>query len=50
MSTETPRGGWPLGCVVKVFPEKDNRVLVVDVQVGKNVYRRPIVKLCPLEH
>ena len=50
MSTETPRGKWPLGRVVKVFPGKDDRVRVVDVQVGKSVYRRPIVKLCPLEN
>ncbi|XP_078360400.1 uncharacterized protein LOC144644752 [Oculina patagonica] len=49
MSTETPRGRWPLGRIVKVLPGKDDRVRVVDVQVGKTVYRRPIVKLCPLE-
>ena len=50
MSTETPRGKWPLGRVVKVFPGKNDRVRVVDVQVGKAVYRRPIVKLAPLEN
>ena len=49
MSPDTSRGKWPLGRVVKVFPGKDNRVCVVDVQVGKTVLRRPIVKLCPLE-
>ena len=36
MSTETPRGKWPLGRIVKVFPGKDDRVRVVDVQVGKS--------------
>ena len=50
MSTETLRGKWPLGRVVKVFPGEDERNHVVDVQVGKTVYRRPIAKLCPLEH
>ena len=49
MSTETLREKWPLGGIIKVFPGKDNRVRVVDVQVGKTVYRRPVVKLCPLE-
>ena len=50
MSQDTPRGKWPLGRVVKVFPGKDSRVGAVDVQVGKTVLQRPIVKLCPLEH
>ena len=49
MSPDTPRGKWPLGRVVKVFPGKDSRVRVVDVQVGKTVLWRPIEKLCPLE-
>ena len=49
MSPDTPRGKWPLERVVKVFPGKDSRVRVVDVQVGKTVLWRPIVKLCPLE-
>lgn len=50
MSTDTPRGKWPLGRIVKLFPGKDNKVRVVDIQVGRTVLRRPIVKLCPLEH
>lgn len=49
MSTDTPRGKWPLGRIVKLFPGKDNKVRVVDVQVGRTVLRKPIVKLCPLE-
>jgi len=43
MSTETPRGKWPLGRTIKVLPGKDDQVRVVDVQVGKTVYRRPVV-------
>ena len=31
MSTDTPRGKWPLGRIVKLFPGKDNKVRVVDV-------------------
>ena len=46
MSTETPRGKWPLGRVVKAFPGKDDRVCVVDVQ--KTVYRRPISETLPV--
>ena len=49
MSPDTPRGKWPLGRIVKVLPRKDSRVRIVDVQVGKTLLRRPIVKLCPLE-
>ena len=49
MSLDTPRGKWPLGRIAKMFPAKDNKVWVVDVQVGKTVLRRAIVKLCPLE-
>ena len=50
MSPDTPRGRWPLGRITKVHPGQDGRVRVVDVQVGKSVMRRPVVKLCPLEH
>lgn len=50
MSPETPRGRWPLGRITKVYPGQDGKVRVVDVQVGKSVMRRPVVKLCPLEH
>lgn len=49
MSTDTARGKWPLGRIVKGFPGED-KVQVVDVQVGKSVFQRPIEKLCPLEH
>ena len=50
MSPDTPRGRWPLGCITKVHPGEDGKVRVVDVQVRKSVMRRPVVKLCPLEH
>ena len=50
MSTDTPKGKWTLGWIVKAFPGKDNKVRVVEVQVGRTVFRRPNVKLWPLEH
>ena len=36
--------------ITKVHPGQDGKVRVVDVQVEKSVMRRPVVKLCPLEH
>ena len=50
MSPDTSRGRWPLGHITKVHPGQDGKVRVVDVRVGKRVLRRPVVKLCPLEH
>ena len=37
MFTDTPRGKWPLGTIVKVYPGKDSKVRVVDVQVGSTI-------------
>ena len=50
MSPDTPRGKWPLGRIVKTHPGTDGQVRVVDVQVGKSIVTRPVVKLCPLEY
>lgn len=49
MCTDTPRGKWPLGRIVKTYPGKDGIVRVVDVKIKDNVMRRPVAKLCPLE-
>jgi len=49
MSSDTPRGKWPLGRIVKTHPGADGQVRVADVQVGKKTVTRPVVKLCPLE-
>ena len=49
MSPKTPRGHWPLGRVVEVYPGKDGHVRVAKVQVGKEEFLRPITKLCQLE-
>ena len=44
-----PRGRWPLGRVVAVYPGKDGVVRVVDVQVNGKVYRRSVHRLVPLD-
>ena len=49
ISPDTPRGNWPLGRVLEVYPGDDGRVCVVKVQVGEGTLTRPVTKLCPLE-
>ena len=49
MSPDTPRGKWPLGRVMEVYPGKDGFVRVVKVLVNGKEISRPISKLCPLE-
>ena len=49
MSPKTPRGHWPLGRIIEVYPGKDGHVRVAKVQVGKEEFLRPITKLCQLE-
>ena len=36
ISPNTPRGHWPLGRVIEVYPGQDGHVRVAKVQVGKN--------------
>ena len=40
-----PRGLWPLGKIVAVYPDKDQRVRQVLVKTRYSVLRRPISKL-----
>ena len=49
LSTDTPRGQWPLGRITKTFTGSDDRVRVVNVQVGQNELTRSVHKLVPLE-
>ena len=37
VSPKTPRGHWPLGRIVEVYPGKDGHVRVTKVQVGKDL-------------
>ena len=47
-SPDLPRGKWPLGIIVAVYPGQDDRVRVVDVKTGGQIYKRPANKMCPL--
>ncbi|KAJ8033443.1 hypothetical protein HOLleu_23685 [Holothuria leucospilota] len=49
MEKDIPRGRWPLGRVVKVFPGRDGHVRVVKVKMKKGEVMRGITKVCPLE-
>ena len=49
VSSDTPRGQWPLGRILELYPGKDGKVRAVKLQVGNKQYFRPIVKVCPLE-
>ena len=44
-----PRGYWPLGRIVKVFPGHDNVVRSAEVKTKFGVMRRPVTKLALLE-
>ena len=44
-----PRGCWPLGRIVKVFPGHDNIVRSAEVKTKFGVMKRPVTKLALLE-
>ena len=43
------QGLWPLGRIENIYPGRDGKVRVADVQTKAGVYRRPVVKIYPLE-
>ncbi|WP_253302435.1 hypothetical protein [Wolbachia endosymbiont of Psylliodes chrysocephala] len=43
------RNLWLKGKVIAVYPGKDGRIRVADVQTNTGVYRRPVSKLCILQ-
>ena len=45
----TPRGSWPLGRIVRVFPGQDNVVRSVEVKTKFGLMKRPVMKLALLE-
>lgn len=49
ISSDSPRGHWPLGRVLDIYPGRDGHVRVVKIKVGHNILTRPINKLCPVE-
>ena len=46
---DVPRGKWLMGRIVETFTGSDGKVRSAKVRVRGTIYRRPIVKLCPLE-
>jgi hypothetical protein len=46
---QAPRNKWKLGRVVSVFPGKDGRIRSAEVRTATGTYRRPTVKLAPLD-
>jgi hypothetical protein len=49
VTPDARRGQWPIGRVVKTHPGKDGLVQVVEVQIGKAKYIRPVHHLMLLE-
>ena len=46
VDTFLPRGQWPMGRVVKLYPDSVGVVRVVDVKSSNGILRRSISKLC----
>ena len=47
--SNTSRGQWPLGKIVKTYPDDCGLTRTVDVKTASSVLKRPIHKLCLLE-
>ena len=45
----TPRGQWPMGKIVKTYPDDCGLTRTVDVKTASSILKRPIHKLCLLE-
>ena len=45
----TKRGSWPLGRIENVYPGSDGVIRIVDVRTKTGVYKRPAMKIYPLE-
>jgi transposase InsO family protein len=45
---DLPRGSWPRGVIVTLFPGRDGVVRVADVRTAAGLLRRPLRKLVPL--
>ena len=49
ISADSPRAHWPLAKVINVFPGKDGRVRIAEIQIGNKLLKRSVTKLCLLE-
>ena len=50
ISPDSPKAQWPFAKVIQVFPAKDGIVRVAKVQMGQNLLKRPVNKLCLLKN
>ena len=50
ITPDSPRAHWPLAKVIQVYPGKDGKVRVAQIQLGQKLLKRPVTKLCLLEH
>ena len=50
VNTNSPRGCWPLGRVLRAFPGDDERVRAAEIRIKTGTYIRPLVKLRLLEN
>ncbi len=46
MDSSAPRGSWPLGKVLEIFPDTTGLVRSVKLQTKNSVIERPVTKLC----
>lgn len=45
IDTPTPRGHWPIGRIVEIFPGPDGHVRAVNVKVNDHIYKRSVHNL-----
>ena len=50
ISPDNLRAHWPLAKVIQLFPGKDGKVRVAQVQMGQTLFKRPLNKLYLLEN
>ena len=48
--SNTKRGSWPLGQVVKTLPGRDGTVRIVVITIKDGIYTHPVAKLYRLEN
>ena len=49
VSTNAPRGSWPMGIVTEIHEGPDGRVRDVMVKSNNKIYRRSYANLCVIE-
>jgi hypothetical protein len=41
---------WPTAVITDVHPGSDGKIRVVTIKTSRGIFKRPIVKICPLPH